>query len=109
MCLRWPCAAQGRRRDRSWEPWAPPGSFDANLGQLGRVVAEDVDDLHDDRVVAGPRILVPVALSSEHRFLARAIRLPLIMEDVIAEVEVHRPVVDEIRPRGNALADLLRN
>ena len=29
-------------------------SLDADLGELGRVVAEDVDDLHDDRVAARP-------------------------------------------------------
>src|SRR5690349_18088239 len=98
MCPRWACVAPARRTDRPTDVLTPQGSLDADLGELGGVVAEDVDDLHDDRVAPRLGVLVPVALRSEQGNLTGPICLPLVVENVVAEVEVDGPVVDEIRP-----------
>lgn len=73
------------------------------------VRVKDVDDLDHDRVAARLRVLVPVALRDERRRLARPVGLPLVVEDLVAVVEVDGPVVDEIGPRLDPVADLGRD
>src|SRR4051794_36383278 len=109
MCPRSACGARGRRTDPPLAALAPRRSLDPDLGELRRVVAEDVDDLDHDRVAARSRVLVPAALGRQSRVLTRPIGLPLVVEDVVSEVVVDRPVVDEVRPRVDALTDLRRD
>jgi len=62
-----------------------------HLDRLRRVVAEDVDDLHDDRIVAGIRV--------GWRDLSLRVRyLPFVVEGVAFIVPIDRPVVDPLRP-----------
>ena len=52
---------------------------------------------------------MPVALGRERRLLPSPVGLPLVVEGLIAVVKVDGPVVDQVRPGRNALANRARN
>jgi hypothetical protein len=67
------------------------------LAAVGRdAIRREVDEHDRERARAlGERWVVP-----------GPVRLPLVVEDLIAEIEIDGPVVDEIRPCSNLLTDL---
>src|SRR4051812_39214943 len=86
-----------------------PHSLDLHFGELRCVVAEDVDDLDHNRITPRLRILMPVALRLERRLFPRPVGLPLVVESPVIEVEVDRPIVDEISPALDPVSHFRRN
>ena len=85
-----------------------PRSRHLPSNRFRRVVAEKVDHLDDDRVVARIGVCVP-DFEQERVVLARAIGLPLVVERVTLVVPIHRPIVDPLRPVLDGALCLLRH
>jgi hypothetical protein len=65
---------------------------------------------HDEHLVAaGLLIVVPVRCESKVAIGSGAVVLPLVVERVVIELEVHGPVIDIVRPPPDLFADFIRD